>query len=177
LGRCRFDTAAVLGERRGWFALPLAKTLRIALSTAFYSHPSFWQHAMGAGHPECPERLDAIEEALRRKGLIDHLLRREARPANADKLALAHHAAYLAQTMARLSAVRDVVRLDPDTAANPLNLTMVAHIGGVGGARTHPRALDAGAGQVQPRGVRDPVQRLRPATRPAGVRRHDKLTP
>jgi hypothetical protein len=110
---------SALGGRRAWFALPLAKTWRIALSTAFYSHPSFWQHAMGLGHPECPERLDAIEEALRSTGLIDHLLRLEARPATADELALAHHPAYVAQTMARLAAVRDVVQLDPDTAAQP----------------------------------------------------------
>ncbi len=112
------------------FALPLAKSLRIALSTAFYSHPSFWQHAMGAGHPECPERLDAIDEALRSTGLIDHLLRREARPATAEELALAHHPAYVAQTLARLAAVRDVVQLDPDTAANPHTLTAALHAAG-----------------------------------------------
>ena len=28
--------------------------------TGYFSHPACRKHEMGAGHPECPERLDAI---------------------------------------------------------------------------------------------------------------------
>ena len=45
------------------------------MSTVFYSHPDCRTHDMGAGHPECPERLDAIEDRLRSSGLA--LERRE----------------------------------------------------------------------------------------------------
>ena len=39
------------------------------MSTAFYSHPECRLHDMGAGHPECPQRLDAISDHLRATGL------------------------------------------------------------------------------------------------------------
>jgi acetoin utilization deacetylase AcuC-like enzyme len=100
------------------------------VSTAFFSHPSFWQHAMGAGHPECPERLDAIDEALRSTGLIDQLDVIQARAATWEELRLAHDPAYLAAIRQRLGAVTDVVQLDPDTAANPHTLTAALHAAG-----------------------------------------------
>ncbi len=39
------------------------------MSTVFYSHPDCRLHDMGAGHPECPQRLDAIADHLRATGL------------------------------------------------------------------------------------------------------------
>ena len=39
------------------------------MSTAFYSHPDCRLHDMGAGHPECPQRLDAIADHLLATGL------------------------------------------------------------------------------------------------------------
>ena len=38
------------------------------MSTAYYSHPECRLHDMGAGHPECPQRLDAITDHLLRTG-------------------------------------------------------------------------------------------------------------
>ena len=32
--------------------------------TGYFSHKDCWKHEMGPGHPECPERLDAIEDQL-----------------------------------------------------------------------------------------------------------------
>ena len=32
------------------------------MTTAFYSHPDCHGHDMGQGHPECPQRLDAIND-------------------------------------------------------------------------------------------------------------------
>ena len=48
------------------------------MSTAFYSHPECRLHDMGAGHPECPQRLDAIADQLLASGLDIALQHREA---------------------------------------------------------------------------------------------------
>ena len=48
------------------------------MTTAFYSHTDCRGHDMGAGHPECPDRLDAIEDHLIASGLGAALERREA---------------------------------------------------------------------------------------------------
>lgn len=81
---------------------------------------------MGAGHPECPERLRAIHERLLHSGLIHTLDARDAPPAPLSDLTLAHTPHYLA----RLQALTDGLRskpesagathawLDPDTALN-----------------------------------------------------------
>jgi acetoin utilization deacetylase AcuC-like enzyme len=34
------------------------------MSTAYITHPSSLRHEMGPGHPECPERLSAIQDLL-----------------------------------------------------------------------------------------------------------------
>ena len=41
------------------------------MTTAFYSHPECRGHDMGRGHPECPQRLDAITDHLLATGLAD----------------------------------------------------------------------------------------------------------
>ena len=43
----------------------------------FFFHPSFLQHETGPGHPERPERLEAIRERLRSSGLWDALVLHE----------------------------------------------------------------------------------------------------
>ena len=48
------------------------------MPTAFYSHPDCRGHDMGAGHPECALRLDAINDFLLASGLDVALQRREA---------------------------------------------------------------------------------------------------
>lgn len=98
--------------------------------TAFFTHPSFLLHEMGAGHPESPARLQAIDEALHSTGLVDVLQHVEARAARWEELALAHAPAYLGALRERLSAVREVVQLDPDTAANPHTLNAALHAAG-----------------------------------------------
>ena len=45
---------------------------------------------MGAAHPECPQRLDAIEDRLLLTGVSDALERRDATPATMGNLLLAH---------------------------------------------------------------------------------------
>ena len=58
--------------------------------TGYFTHPDCRKHEMGAGHPECPERLDAIEDRLLITGVADALDRREPTPAAMGELLLAH---------------------------------------------------------------------------------------
>ena len=46
--------------------------------TGYFTHPDCRKHEMGPGHPECPERLDAIEDRLLISGVGDALDRRES---------------------------------------------------------------------------------------------------
>ncbi len=48
------------------------------LQTALISHPNCLMHDMGTYHPECPQRLKAIENQLLASGLMDQLQRYEA---------------------------------------------------------------------------------------------------
>ena len=81
---------------------------------------------MGAGHPECPARLDAIEDRLLMTGVADALDRREATPATMGELLLAHgrrHVAALRGLSAMLgeevkAGGPDHYALDPDTSMN-----------------------------------------------------------
>ena len=58
--------------------------------TGYFTHPDCRKHEMGPGHPECPERLDAIEDRLLSSGLSIALDRREASKAPLTDIELAH---------------------------------------------------------------------------------------
>jgi acetoin utilization deacetylase AcuC-like enzyme len=100
------------------------------LSTAYFTHPSYLLHDMGQGHPECPARLEAIDEALQATGLIEQLQTVVARPAHWQELQLAHDADYLSRLRQRLSTLQGPVQLDPDTAANEHTLSAALHAAG-----------------------------------------------
>ena len=92
------------------------------MTTAFYSHPDCRLHDMGAGHPECPQRLDAISDHLIATGLDIMLQHEEAPLATLAQLERAHSAAYVLQLKDVLERVRDSGEpraLDPDTVAAP----------------------------------------------------------
>lgn len=48
--------------------------------TGYFIHRDFWKHDMGEGHPECPARLDAIEDRLLITGVADALSRHDDIP-------------------------------------------------------------------------------------------------
>jgi acetoin utilization deacetylase AcuC-like enzyme len=92
------------------------------MSTAFYSHSDCRLHDMGRGHPECPERLDAISDHLLATGLDIALTHKDAPMATLDQLGRAHASGYVNELKDLLEQVRDagVPRaLDPDTVAGP----------------------------------------------------------
>jgi len=91
------------------------------MSTAFITHADCLKHEMGAWHPECPERLAAIEDQLIASGVGQYLARYDAPLATDEELARVHSIDYV-------RAIRDAapqegtVHLDPDTAMNPHSL-------------------------------------------------------
>ena len=114
------------------------------MSTAFYSHSDCRLHDMGAGHPECPQRLDAISDHLRSTGLDIALDFRDAPLATHDQLERAHTTGYVNQITDVLQLVRDEGRprsLDPDTVACPATLQAALRAAGAAVAARH--ALDA----------------------------------
>lgn len=81
---------------------------------------------MGPGHPECPERLDAIEDRLLASGVADALDRREAPLAALGDIELAHDRMMVAAIRGLSDHLADDIdaggpayaQIDPDTALN-----------------------------------------------------------
>jgi acetoin utilization deacetylase AcuC-like enzyme len=95
-------------------------------ATGYFTHKDCWRHEMGAGHPECPQRLDAIEDRLLITGLDVGLERREATAASLADLELAHGRMHLAALRGLSDGLRDEIaaggpthaQIDPDTSIN-----------------------------------------------------------
>ncbi|MBW2713177.1 MAG: histone deacetylase family protein, partial [Deltaproteobacteria bacterium] len=106
------------------------------MALRYLTHPSCPQHEMGPGHPECPERLTAIETHLNKSGLTRVLSIEEAPRASQEQLARAHHPLYL-QTLFERAPVSNYVELDPDTRLNQYSLEA-----GLRAAGANVRAVD-----------------------------------
>ncbi len=98
----------------------------MSLPTGYFTHKACWQHEMGRGHPECPQRLDAIEDRLIASGLSTVLQRREPNPASLTDIELAHDRMYVAGLRGLSDNLRDEMaaggpthaQVDPDTSIN-----------------------------------------------------------
>ena len=64
--------------------------------TGYFTHKDCWKHEMGPGHPECPERLSAIEDRLLVTGVFDALERYDAPEAPLADIELAHDRMHIA---------------------------------------------------------------------------------
>jgi acetoin utilization deacetylase AcuC-like enzyme len=69
-------------------------------ATGLVIDPAFRLHDTGLGHPESPQRLEAIEAELQRRGLIQRCRLIQARPAVDRELLRCHTSSYL-QTVRR----------------------------------------------------------------------------
>ena len=86
------------------------------MSLPIFTHPSMLSHTPGAGHPESPERLKAVLEALDDAGLAHDW--RAATQAEVADLERVHPAAYVARLL-DASPVAGMVQLDADTVLSP----------------------------------------------------------
>ena len=96
---------------------------------AFITHSDCAKHEMGAHHPECPERLGAINDMLLIKGLLDYMSPYDAPLATPEQLAHAHSSLYVSEIMAA-SPEEGYHKLDPDTDMNPHTVTAALRAAG-----------------------------------------------
>jgi acetoin utilization deacetylase AcuC-like enzyme len=103
----------------------------MATTTALLLDPVYKQHLTGSGHPERPERLDAVVAGLEREGLVRDAMRLSTRRATEDEVAMAHARDYIAVVK------RDIARgaqdlSTGDTAVSPKSLDVALDaVGGV----------------------------------------------
>ncbi|MFY9347667.1 MAG: histone deacetylase family protein [Orrella sp.] len=88
------------------------------METLYITHPLCKMHEMGSGHPECPERLDAISDQLLASGLINYLQSTQAQaPATLQALKRVHLGDYLDRLSAQ-SPIEGYREIDADTSMN-----------------------------------------------------------
>jgi acetoin utilization deacetylase AcuC-like enzyme len=100
------------------------------MSTLFVTHPACLNHLTPAGHPERPDRLRAVEQALEQEQ-FQHLARMEAPVAPFETVTLCHPLDYISEIEAA-SPEQGLVRLDADTTMSPGSFE--AALRGAGGA-------------------------------------------
>jgi len=91
------------------------------MAVAFITHPDCARHDMGPHHPECPQRLSAIEDQLIASGVGQYLARYDAPLAREEELARVHPLEYV-RAIHDAAPHSGTVHLDPDTAMNPYTL-------------------------------------------------------
>jgi acetoin utilization deacetylase AcuC-like enzyme len=101
------------------------------MATSYITHADCLKHEMGAGHPECPERLTAVNEHMKTSGLLDQLRVLEAPLANPDDLKRVHRPEYV-DLIFENAPTDGYVQLDPDTAMNPHTLDAARRAAGAG---------------------------------------------
>ncbi|MEQ1637879.1 MAG: histone deacetylase family protein [Methylococcales bacterium] len=87
------------------------------MRTLFYSHPDFLLHQTGSGHPECADRLNAINKALD-KPAFANLIRPAAPMGTEQQIQLIHPMAHI-QRIRNALPVQGINHLDQDTPLSP----------------------------------------------------------
>ncbi len=92
------------------------------MSVALVTHADCILHEMGMHHPESPERLKAVLDALDASGFGGQLDEHEAPRASAEELARVHAEAHI-DTVYDSAPEDDYAYLDPDTSMNRMSLS------------------------------------------------------
>ena len=96
---------------------------------AYITHTDCTLHNMGEHHPECPERLGAINDHLLVKGLLDYMVPYDAPLATLEQLARAHASLYVHEIFAA-SPSEGLHAVDPDTNMCPHTLNAALRAAG-----------------------------------------------
>ncbi|MFT4928240.1 MAG: acetoin utilization deacetylase AcuC-like enzyme [Phenylobacterium sp.] len=103
------------------------------MSTAMISHANCLAHNVGNEHPECPNRLHAINDRLISSGLSLVLPHHDAKPVSREQLLNVHDQAYIDDIYAQApTQAGQIVRLDDDTALMKSTLTAAQYAAGAG---------------------------------------------
>jgi len=92
------------------------------MSVALVTHADCILHEMGMHHPESPERLKAVLDALDASGFGGQLDEHEAPQARTEELARVHVEAHI-ETVHASAPEEDYAYLDPDTSMNRMSLS------------------------------------------------------
>jgi acetoin utilization deacetylase AcuC-like enzyme len=130
------------------------------MDVALYTHTDMLDHRPGEGHPERPERLQAVIDALQDDARIE-LEPRDAPLAEEVDLALVHPRSFIERIMA-LHPSTDLLQLDEDTimSAGTLNAARRA----AGAAVAAVRDVAAGNAERAFCAVRPPGHHAEPST-------------
>lgn len=128
------------------------------MSTWYYSHPSFFKHDTGYGHPESIQRLQAIEKAFSGPEFRE-LVRKEAPAATHAQLRLIHSESQISQVLEAIPTSGEV-HLDPDTVVSAESDTAAYHAAGAVCAAVD--AVVAGQAKNAFCGVRPPGHHAEP---------------
>lgn len=102
------------------------------METLYITSPACRQHEMGSWHPECPERLDAINDHLLSSGIMTFLdVLDRPRVATEAEILRVHKPEYLAHLKA-VSPASGYFAIDGDTAMNAHTLTAAFEAAGAG---------------------------------------------
>ena len=91
------------------------------MTTAYITHADCLRHEMGSGHPECPERLVAVNQHMRSSGLLDRLRVLDAPLVSPEDLKRVHRPEYV-DLIFESAPTEGYLQLDPDTLMNPYTL-------------------------------------------------------
>jgi acetoin utilization deacetylase AcuC-like enzyme len=97
--------------------------------SAYITHTDCVLHNMGEHHPECPERLGAINDHLLVKGLLDYMVPYDAPLATQQQLVRAHASLYVREIFAA-SPTEGLHVVDPDTNMCPHTLNAALRAAG-----------------------------------------------
>ncbi len=101
------------------------------MNLAFISHHACKDHKMGAHHPECPERLNAIQDRLIASGMEMLVTHYDAPEATREQLARVHDEDYIQTIFDAAPKADDVLAwVDGDTAMNCHTLPAALHSAG-----------------------------------------------
>ncbi|HYD95075.1 MAG TPA: histone deacetylase family protein [Noviherbaspirillum sp.] len=93
------------------------------MTTAFYSHPDCKRHEMGQWHPECPARLQAIEDQIISSRIDAFLEYREAPEADVAAIERVHSRDAINRVRENVAALEGLgsgyYPIDADTMLNP----------------------------------------------------------
>jgi acetoin utilization deacetylase AcuC-like enzyme len=122
------------------------------MAVLFATSPRYLDHLAGIGHPERPQRLEAVLAGARRAGIADALVPLEPRAATLEELTLVHPADYVAgiERVCRTGGGK----LDPDTSVVPASWDAAVLAAGAGLAAVD--ALRRGEGDAAFCAVRPP---------------------
>jgi acetoin utilization deacetylase AcuC-like enzyme len=102
-----------------------------AIKTALVAEAVYKEHLTGPGHPERPERYDAVTQAIQKAGLLAALERVPARAATEDEIALCHARGYIEIVKREVGAgARELSTGDTNVCPRTLEVAVRA-VGGV----------------------------------------------